>query len=62
MSNVTLCNNCAGTIVLSLGEHVEAKGLVFCCEECSNAFNEQDAKDQYPSGLAYDLGLEEGGW
>ncbi len=60
--NTTLCNHCAGNIVLSLKEHVVRKGLRFCCKECADSYYEQDPKDQYPSGLAHDLGLEDGGW
>lgn len=57
--NLTYCNHCAGTIVLSLGEHTERRGLVFCCEECADGFFSPDNSEPYPIGLAHDLGLEE---
>lgn len=61
-SNLTLCNNCAGKIVLSLKEHTVKRGLKFCCEECADAFFSPDNPEPYPIGLAYELGLEEGGF
>ena len=61
-NNITLCDNCAGKIVLSLEEHTIRKGLCFCSEECADTYYTQETKDQYPSGLAHDLGLEEGGY
>lgn len=59
MNNLTLCNNCAGKIVLSLQEHVTKNGLNFCCESCAQHFFSDDNEDKYPTGLAHDLGLEE---
>lgn len=59
-NNLTLCNNCVGKIILSLGEHVAKKGLVFCSEQCSEAYWAQDDDNQFPSGLAFDLGLDIG--
>jgi len=56
--NLTLCNNCAGKIVLSLAEHCVKRGLCFCCPECAEAFFHPDNPDPFPVGLAYDLGLE----
>jgi len=63
-SGLTLCNNCAGKIVLSLNEHVVSKGLNFCCEQCAETFHSRlsDDPESFPCGLAYDLGLEEGGY
>lgn len=58
--NLTLCNNCAGKIVLSLCEHTMHKGLTFCSPECGETYHSSDNSDQpYPAGLAYDMGLEE---
>lgn len=59
MNNLTLCNNCAGKIVLSLKEYCEKDGLIFCCIECIESFFDKNNIDNYPVGLAYDLGLEE---
>lgn len=58
-SGLTICNNCAGMIVLSLGEHHEERGLVFCCEQCAETFFHPDNPEPFPIGLAHDLGLEE---
>lgn len=59
MSNLTVCNNCAGSIVLSLQEHSTRKGLNFCCEECADHFFSPDNLEPYPVGLTYDFGVEE---
>lgn len=59
MGNVTVCNHCAGSIVISLNEHIERKGLKFCCEECADAYYSPDNPEPYPIGLADELGLEE---
>lgn len=36
--NVTVCNNCAGSIVLPMEEHYTRQGLVFCCRQCADTF------------------------
>jgi hypothetical protein len=58
MGNLTICNNCAGTIVLSLCEHTAKKGLYFCSGECAEHFFSDDNDDKTPIGLLYDLGCE----
>jgi hypothetical protein len=55
----TICNHCAGTIVLSFHEYVIEKGLVFCCHECVKGYFSPDNPEPYPVGLARELGLEE---
>ena len=60
-SNLTLCNNCAGKVVLSLGEFMMVEGLTFCCVECAEAFASPDDAESFPCGLAFDLGIEDGG-
>jgi hypothetical protein len=59
--NRTICNNCAGSIIRSLGEHYTHLGLDFCSENCAIAFFDRASTDpeSYPCGLAHDLGLEE---
>lgn len=59
INNITLCNHCAGTIVLSLGQYIEATGLKFCCLECAEAYFSQDNPEPYPVGLVQELGVEE---
>ena len=63
--NLTLCDNCGGKIVLSLDDHVVVGLLTFCCEECADNFDNPDNGDPdrpFSSGLAFDIGLEEGGY
>ncbi len=59
MSNLTICNNCAGSIVLSLNEHTTVKGLNFCCQECADAFHDPNNPEPTPIGLAHDLGMDD---
>lgn len=58
MNNNTLCNNCAGTITLSLREHVERLGLCFCSDPCADHFYSPDNFEPEPVGLLYDLGVD----
>jgi hypothetical protein len=60
MSSVTICNHCAGKIVLSLGTHHEDQGLTFCSIECAESYARQSSNDpeHHPIGLARDLGVE----
>lgn len=57
--NLTICNNCAGKIVLSLDEHHTERGLHFCTSECATHFFGSDNMEPEPIGLKYDLGVEE---
>lgn len=59
MKNLTICNNCAGKILLSLQEHTTERGLHFCCSGCAAHFFSPDNTERTPIGLAYDLGVEE---
>jgi hypothetical protein len=54
VKNVTLCNNCAGSIVLSLKDHYIKDGLKFCCEECADHFFSPENSDKTPVGLQFD--------
>lgn len=57
--NLTVCNDCVGSIVRSLGEHVTRNGLDFCSEDCADHYHSPDNLEPYPAGLAVDLGVEE---
>lgn len=63
-TNLALCENCGGKIVLTLGEHTERVSggirLLFCSEGCADSFVQEERP--FPLGLAHDLGLEEGGY
>lgn len=61
MNKLSTCNDCAGTIVLSLADHVVRGGLTFCCAACARAFFSEDNLEPYPVSLAEELGVEEGG-
>jgi hypothetical protein len=58
MNDVTICNNCAGTICLSLKAHVVRKGLKFCSEPCADHFFSPDNLEPEPIGLKRELGEE----
>lgn len=57
--NLAICNHCAGRIVLSLDEHTQRKGLLFCCEECADGFFSPDNPEPNPIGLSDELGCED---
>jgi hypothetical protein len=60
MNNLTLCNNCAGDIVPSLGEHVDRQGLSFCSDQCADHYFSDENLEPDALGLFYDLGGEGG--
>lgn len=48
VSNIRICNHCAGKIVTSLNEFVIEKGLIFCCTECAESYYSPENCEPYP--------------